>query len=307
MPELSVIIPFINEWPQVAFTIMSIAEELRDRVDFEIIVVDNWCAEVKAQNREPDRSHVQVESMAQFHPWLRLVKYDKKLSHWQAKNLGVRESLGRFLWFCDAHCIVSRNSVHDMFRYYRYHWAELNGSIHLPLTYHILEAHRLIYKLKAELENGFVGYSFTGFRESTMPYKVPCMSTCGMMVTRELYDLMDGWPEILGIYGGGENFWNFTQAILGKNVWIYPAHPLRHHGEKRGYHWNYDNMLTNRASAMYMIGGEKLARKYLNHCKGRPAVKDQIFLNVVISGEKQRAKIKANQVISIEDWVAKWE
>ena len=49
MPELSVIMPFCNEYPQNMFTIQNIAQELRDRVDFEIIAIDNFCEEVQAQ------------------------------------------------------------------------------------------------------------------------------------------------------------------------------------------------------------------------------------------------------------------
>jgi glycosyltransferase involved in cell wall biosynthesis len=52
MAELSVIIPFCNEYPQILFTIQSIAQELRDRVDFEIIAVNNYCDEVEKQGRK---------------------------------------------------------------------------------------------------------------------------------------------------------------------------------------------------------------------------------------------------------------
>jgi hypothetical protein len=45
--KLSVIVPFVNEWPQLVFTLGSIAEELRDRVNFEIIAIDNWCKEAE--------------------------------------------------------------------------------------------------------------------------------------------------------------------------------------------------------------------------------------------------------------------
>jgi len=120
MAELSIIIPWCNEWPQVAFTIRNIAEELRDRVDFEIIAIDNWSENTPGSVRPKDRSHPMLWGTAKMHPWLKVLRYDEKLSHWNAKNLGVQNSTGKFLWFCDAHCIVGRDSLYDMFLLYRW-------------------------------------------------------------------------------------------------------------------------------------------------------------------------------------------
>ena len=48
-PDLSIIIPFAGEYPQVLFTVQSIAESLHGKIDFEIIVVDNYCKELETQ------------------------------------------------------------------------------------------------------------------------------------------------------------------------------------------------------------------------------------------------------------------
>ena len=196
MPELSVIIPFVNEYPQIMFTIQSIAQELRDRVDFEIIAVDNSCKEVEAQGRQLDGSGSAISGSIEVNPWLRYIIYNEKLSHWQAKNKAVEASSSPILWFCDAHCMIGRNALFNMFSYYRNHHQALNGTLHLPLTYKILESRRLIYKLVNNLEPaGEVHYSFTPLRRTDGPFRVPCMSTCGMMMTREIYDDLGGWPK----------------------------------------------------------------------------------------------------------------
>lgn len=110
--ELSVIVPFVGEYPQVAFTAQSVLNELRGKVDFELIMIDNWCKEVEAQNRVQDKGSNYMKSIALINPEMKVLSYDKKLSHWQSKNLGVANSTGKFLWFCDAHCVVSdRKSV----------------------------------------------------------------------------------------------------------------------------------------------------------------------------------------------------
>lgn len=302
--ELSVIIPFCNEYPQNMFTIQSIAQELRGRVDFEIIAVNNYCDEVKAQGRDEDKGFEAIKACQRGNPWLKVLSYKDKLSHWQAKNMGVQVSSAPVLWFCDAHCIVSRDALFNMFSWYRDNHEALGGTLHLPLTYKILEYHTLIYKLAANLDHGDVHYSFTPFRPSDAPYRVPCMSTCGMMMSRALYDEVGGWPIELGIYGGGENFMNFTLAVLGKTVNIFPAGPLFHHGEKRGYHWNGDDYTRNRTIATYIFGGRDLATRFIEHRKGSKEVLRSILDDVLDKARLRRGIIKSMQKISIEDWIS---
>ncbi len=306
MPELSVIVPFCNEHPQVLFTIQSIAQELIGRVDFEILAVDNYCDQVKAQGRDPDGGGTSVEACSKGNPWLKYLKYTDKLSHWQAKNHAVHNSSGSILWFCDAHCVVSRDSLYNMLQYYRANHDELNGTIHLPLTYKILEWRRLIYKLVNNLNRGEIAYSFTGFPGAARePFSVACMSTCGMMMTRELYDELGGWPVELGIYGGGEHFINFALAVMGKTKTIYPSGPLFHHGDKRGYEWNYNDYTRNRTIASYMFGGKTLAEKFIDHRKGNPDVLQSILSDVLSKCREHRERIKKHQVIRIEEWAEK--
>jgi hypothetical protein len=37
--ELSIIVPYVNEYPQLIFTLRAIAEDLLGRVDFEVAVM----------------------------------------------------------------------------------------------------------------------------------------------------------------------------------------------------------------------------------------------------------------------------
>jgi len=309
MPKLSIICPFVQEWPMVGFTIMQIAEELKGRVDFEFIAIDNFCDEVAKQKggQVPDRASEQVPAVQRGHKWLKAIKYDKKLSHWQAKNAGIKASTGEFLLFVDSHCVVERDAIFNMFNYYKIHHKEMEGTLHLPLTYHIMEYHKLIYKLAVDWPVGHVHYSFTGYRDEPEPYEVPCMSTCGMMMSRELYDYMGGWPVELGIYGGGENFMNFTLAVLGKKKWIMPGGALHHHGDKRGYHWNGDDMVRNRAIANYCFGGKALAKKFIDHRKGNRAVLNGIYYDVLEKCADHRDLIRDRQLVEIKEWVDKWQ
>jgi len=384
MKDLSIIVPFVNEWPMLPFTIRSIFEELDGSgIDFEVIAVNNYCPEVELQHEAEMKSYTaqlldadivnidhldrgyfdvtmrnfltgrrqaldlsarlqaaklteevknlegikklierkesesrwfedaggdQLHGMTRQYSWLKYLEYTASLSHWQAKNLGVQNSEGRFLMFIDAHCMIRRDSIIKMFTYYQEHHEELNGTIHLPLSYHIIEARKLIYKLAVDPPKGWYHYSFTGYRDAEEPYEVPCMSTCGMMMSRELYDFVGGWPTELGIYGGGENFMNFTLSVLGKHKYIMPGKQLCHHGSGRGYHWNYDNHMRNRMIAVYMFGGTDIARLFTQHAKGRPKTLFKMF-NEIIDNDNNvahRALIKSRQTTTIDEWLTKW-
>jgi len=310
--KLSVIIPTANEWPVIAFTARSVYEELRDRVDFELIIVDNWCPELAGQGRDRDRTFDYFQQMCKGFPQVSILEYAGKLSHWNAKRLGVHHSTGEFIQFLDAHVVPSRDAIYNQYRYYSERHAELDGVLHLPVTYHVMEYHKLMYKLALELDKGHVHYSFTGYREAEAPYRVPCMTTDGIMMTRELYDNFGGFPSELGIWGGGENFLNFTLAVLGKNVWMCAGpgmnNTLNHHGDKRGYSYNYDDLCRNRCIAAYMYGGAEFADLMIDNYKGNPAQLEKIYQSVVLNPDciAQRKHIELQQVMSIQEWAAKW-
>lgn len=312
MPELSVIIPFANEYPQILFTIQNIAQELLGRVDFEIVTVSNFCEELKEQGVVEDKGYEVVSTSEKINPWLKVLKYTDKLSHWNAKNVGVANASGKFLWFCDAHCIVSRGSLYRMFKFYKKIHKELNGTVHLPLTYKLLESRKLVYKLVYKRDTGEVHYSFTGYKQERSgqfpyySYQVPCMSTCGMMMTKDMYTELGGWPKELGIYGGGENFLNFALAVTGKTINIFHGEPLFHHGEKRSYSYNYDDYSKNRIIATYLFGGKKLATLYTDNRKGNKEVLQTILKDVLVSCEEHRKKIKQQQTINILEWTKEW-
>lgn len=304
--KLSVIMPFVREYPQVVFTIRSIAEELIDRVDFELIAIDNF-GPYLGKKAEPDRASSMIKGLSGKHPWLKYIAYNERLSHWQAKNVGVRASEGEILWFVDSHCVIGRDALFNMYNYYVAQHERLNGTIHLPLTYHILESKRLIYHLKANTEKGILHYTFGGYRDEPEPYEVPCMSMCGCMMTSEIYDKLGGWPSRIWIYGGGENFVNFTLSTFGMKKWIMPGRPLYHHGEKRGYNWSWDDYQKNRITANYMFGGEEWGVRYVENLgKGSKRGLYQMLLNTMEECRAHRAHIKRQQTISADEWVKQW-
>ena len=344
MPELAIIVPYVNEMPQLVFTLRGIAEELRGE-DFEIVAVDNWCRFLEENDkgvpvRVPDKGHDRlidatdknriyglnlggppgvrvhravshIEAMAKKHSWLRHVRYEDKLSHWNAKNVGVANSINaKYYWFMDAHTMLSKGAV-KAFHFYKKNWRELQGTLHLPWTYHILESQRLIYKMVVDDLAGVYHYSTLNLppKIPSDPFEVPVMTTCGMMMHREYFHLLGGWPKALGIYGGGENFVNYVSAILGLKKWVYPDATIYHMGEKRGYNWYYDNYQLNRMIALYMIGGLDLVWRFLEKSvKGHHRIlrKEMMELAQNPHLQMQRKTIMQNQQVCLSEWVAKW-
>ena len=78
-------------YPQVILTVRSLIEEFRDRIDFEILAIDNWCPDMNTQEKKPDRSgEVIAGSVRANAPYLKYLIYADKLSHWNAKNVGIK-------------------------------------------------------------------------------------------------------------------------------------------------------------------------------------------------------------------------
>jgi hypothetical protein len=160
---------------------------------------------------------------------------------------------------------------------------------------------------KFEIDYRFTPETASPFRDEGRPYEVPCMSCCGVMMSREVYDQLGGWPLELGIYGGGEQFLNFTLAILGKKKWIFPYGTLYHHGDARSYHYVYDDYIRNKIIAAYLYGGEQFALGFSKHTKGRPEVLANICKDVIKKCSSHREHIKKSQKLTIQEWSQKWK
>jgi hypothetical protein len=249
-----------------------------------------------------------IEAQAARSPWLKHVEFTDKLSHWGCKRVGVAASSGRWLLFLDAHVVPSRGSLEGAWEYLK--CRNLKGTLHMPLSYHILEDKWLAYKPDFNPDHGYLGYSFTTFpgklRGTSNIVKIPCMSTCGMWMPRKVYNAVGGWPAELGIYGGGENFMNYVLGILGFDKHLWCGGAVHHHGDKRGYNYVYDDYVRNRGIAMYCVGGEDWLDRFIDNARGNPGVLHRIQESILDTGGDVRAYIESKQMESIESWVSRW-
>jgi hypothetical protein len=201
-----------------------------------------------------------------------------------------------------------------MIMFYMRNWRELNGSIHLPLTYHILETQKLIYKAVVDCTTADYAYSFYNFnpkefvdKNNSRIVEVPAMSTCGMLINRQYLDRLGYWPTELGIYSGGEHFMNYAMAALGMKKWIYAGDPLCHHGDKRGYNWNHHDQQRNRAVALYIVEGVDALDLWLEkRAKLTTNEKRSVRRSVLSTCHRHRELIKNRRVKPLMDFIFEW-
>lgn len=323
--QLSIIIPGCNEFPMNAFTVQSVIATMDcTPLDYEVIYIDNqsdgWEGPPK-DSSEKEKEKWKRDSKENLdrrnflngkaRHRLKTLHYDDKLSHWNAKMVGVEAAKATTLFFMDAHCILEPNSLLDMFKAYKTQYTKINGSLHMPIRYMLdIPGRELVYQYIYNRPNGEMHYTFRRMTEREKIHKVPCMSTCGMMIEKEfLVDACGGWPRELGIYGGGENFLNYTMAVLGYEKSIWPFNPIHHYAFRRGYAWKYDDFVRNHIIAAYMWGGEEwIDRLIVGRIKvknDRPAVLNGMKLDVMSKCKEQREHIKSQQKYTPEEWAAK--
>ena len=333
--QLSVIITGHGEFPQSIFTIQSIIESLDDKISYELIYVDN-----KSIREHPDKVNVRgvlndifktskdeteiLNRCEAFYAGMRAkgdytgeilstnklgtikyIQFDDVLSHWEAKNVAMKHAEGDVLFFTDAHMIMPRTMLLDMYNAYINKYDELNGSLHLPIR-GFLGENQSIYKVRYNKPNGELHYVYTNQRDRKGIFKVPAMIGCSLMVSKKIFEDTGCYPKGLKIWGGGEHAYQFTQAVLGYNCNVYGDGYIYHwagRSVERGYTYNMRDYLNNRAIALYIVAGEEWLR---NWCEAHPADFDDSAVQLLINlNTPEREALKAKQVISIEDWIEK--
>lgn len=335
MPELAVIINHVGEYPHLHYTLQSVWMELRaSEIDFEVICVDNDCEEAKRSGYEPGPTPFNIDDSMDFltnggkyTPWLRRLKYDKKLSHWSAKGYAVKNTVAPYLFFLDAHCLLLPAGLTKMFDRYKtaVNLGITNESYHLSISDFLRPDFTKKYKLLYEPGHGILHYE--NQRVDSPPsyaIDVPAQSTCGMLCRREhITDVIGYWPEELGPYGGGENYFNFCMALMGyKKALDLTEAPGIYHWHIPGGHWSRDytpsvqSWARNIMIATYLVGGLKWLENLTRNSHKAPypisAVPPHLIwraYNEIRDTESlvdRREWIKARAVTTIEQWAVQW-
>jgi len=335
MPDLSIIIPYAGEYPHLHYTLQSLWCDLNGVVDFEVLAIRN--GPKTTQQGFPD-GHPLHDNEAAIRvmtddfrrtPWLRHLEYSEKLSCWGARNFGVRESRAENLLFLDAHCGFGGLWFTRGLRY----WLDTgNGEpCHFPIADFLKPDDQWKqYAIDVDMDSGIFSHHNTAYDgrrdnrfDDTIGWKsVPASPNCGLMCRKDIItDVLEYWPDELGQYGGGENYFNGTMALTGHEItMIDPGRPI-YHWHIPGV-WSRDHKPTvqswarNIMIATYLVCGEEWLHRLMQKAHEKfypintasPIHTGKYLEEILESGSlrARRERIKAKSVTTIEEWAKKW-
>ena len=107
MLRLSFIVPFYNVEPYIEECIRSLYNQDIPLEEYEVICVDD-CS--------PDGSRAIVERLQKEYPTLKLLTHTENKRQGGARNTGLREAKGHYVWFVDADDYIKTNCVGEMLK-----------------------------------------------------------------------------------------------------------------------------------------------------------------------------------------------
>lgn len=259
---LSIIIPCRSEnWSILAMTLQSIQEEARTLGDsWECIVVFNGIYKDKLSDGHEKFKTSNFRRFGNFRYAL-----NSKAGAWQARNTGLANAVGRYIWIGDSHLILGRDLFTGMINtFQKIAQRHPIGLLHSSLGWLSGVHHKdLREEYRPQLKSKFWG-AWTK-NHDPLPHKI-CMSGTSFLMERETVIDMHGWGCDFRPYGGGEPYINLKMWVLGKEVWTTPNYYVWHLAQNRNYCWCNDDLWVNFMLAAYTIGGSKwLDNQYNNY------------------------------------------
>lgn len=105
MLRLSFIVPFYNVEPYIEECIRSLYAQDIPQSEYEVICVDD-CS--------PDGSRAIVERLQNEYPTLKLLVHAENKRQGGARNTGLKEAKGRYIWFVDSDDVVMANTLQTL-------------------------------------------------------------------------------------------------------------------------------------------------------------------------------------------------
>jgi len=277
MPKkISVIVPFIHEYPSVYSTVNNIQTEMEDsKYKWEIILVENGVV---------DRN---TPHMKKLYRWIirqGILKYffeDRQCGP-VARNTGVREADGDFIVFMDAHTTLGKNSIDPLADYLSDH--EECGSVSGLTSWSHYDFIRLgsyyeLFHRKEKQESGkgsrtlptamhghYMGMGHLRDKDlliNPRPFEVVMGSQAYTMYRREEFLGLEGYFDECRFYPHPEGHMPLKVWMTGKKVVIHP-HSYHIHGMyPRSYKFsNNTTILTGVAAILKeeLGDGEKLQK-----------------------------------------------
>lgn len=191
-----------------------------------------------------------------------------------ARQLGTETANGKYLFFFDDHCIVSRG----YFRRALEQMISKNLEFLHSTTHYLLGNGRHHYKLTLE-HNFWCSEHPTNQEPGTEPYRIAMAGHGGWVARKTTFDRIGGYGPI-GMFqgwGGEESYFDLKAAQFGCSNWLDPLLVHYHYpSNNRGYdrHRTADYFRNLMLSA-YLIGGMKWLDTVFTSFNSDPASSDK--------------------------------
>jgi len=323
----SIIIPHINDYPEVFFTVFDKVERLRDDyyMDFEVIVVENGSRQpdlrlVRRLMGAYDKNGNPVSEKSEYY-WgpprrfpHRLIEIPHQLHSKPAINVGAYKAKGKYLGIFDSHTLINRGFFKKAEQVFDDH--PECAIVHCPISWSCWNPHRRAYQYRLQLDGKFwATFNATKLRDE--PYPIAAMGNCAMAIRRDAFLHMRGFPPMLRQYGGGEPYIDLLAWMFGYEVYLHPDMHVYHYSltPTRGYDRNWMTFFRNVCLSGYIIDGEKRARMLLEqnlekdvkeHPDWRP-IYIQLFEEALNFGRMRRRYVEKNAIYTLDEVLKKFE
>jgi hypothetical protein len=300
--DISIIIAHRGPEMGLWATIHSCDMELRDSgFTYEFIVV------VNGEERLSDDMKRLEDNLDKVHKLADFVHVVQPMSPPSARQLGTASAKGKYLFFFDNHCLVGRNYFHRAIASMEKHGIEM-----LHSTTRFWEGDGDYFEYRLTLKRDFwVEGPYKTPQSTDEPYRCAMAGHGGFVVTRTLWDELNGYWEGFTGYGGEEPYWDLKCWLLGKSVWIDPKLIHYHWAGKRSYSRHLTNdYFTNMLMCANIIGGEQwLFNVYKSFAKyTRLATREEkpepLFTLLQRAAELSHSRaqwVRSKQVISLDE------
>jgi GT2 family glycosyltransferase len=200
------------------------------QVEYEIIVVDNGST---------DGSALAIE---REHPKIRLIKLGENVGFARANNLAVRNSVGKFILLLNSDTIVMGDAINNLLRFAgEYAKAGIwggrtlfaDGTLNPTSCWRFMSLWSIFtqsvglasFLRRSPLANpeAYVGWQRDSVRQ------VDIVTGCFLLVTRELWEQLDGFDERFFMYAEEADFC-FRARLVGARPLFCPDAVIVHYG-----------------------------------------------------------------------------
>ena len=309
----SIIIPHCNDYPHIWFTVQTMLEMLRHSffMNAEIIVVENGSSGedlrlVRRLMGATDNNDKPRKTPLPGPPKMFARKYIEiphQLHSKPAINLGAWASEGEYLAFFDSHSGCSRDFFEVATKF-----MDDNPNVailHSPIVWSGFHPYRRGRQYKLHLKDRFWG-GWRAEKLSDEPYPVAASGNTGMVMRRDAFMRMKGFPSMLRQYGGGEPYIDLLAWMFGYEVYSHPDLLTYHFSlcRSRRYDRNWMTFFRNVCLAAYICGGEKYSKPLLDRAvESQPKRRLKyklLYLEALKYGKIRRGYVEKNAEYTLD-------